>query len=58
MKRKIEVMELKPDRNMDSVKCKCGFRNLFNKNMVEQNEQGQRVIYCSRCHREVVLRKK
>lgn len=51
-------MELKPDRNCTSVKCKCGFRNLFNKNMVEQNEQGQRVIICEKCNREIVLRKK
>lgn len=50
-------MELKPDRNCTSVKCKCGFRNLFNKNMVEQNELGQRVIYCGKCNREIVLRK-
>lgn len=46
------------DRNKDSVKCKCGKRCLFNKNEVELNEIGQRVIYCGYCNRQIILKKK
>lgn len=45
-------------RNCTSVKCKCGFRNLFNKNDVGTNQLGQRVIICDKCSKSIILRKK
>mgnify|MGYP001427347112 FL=1 len=45
-------------RNCTSVKCKCGFRNLFHKNDVETNELGQRIIVCDKCNKVIILKKK
>ena len=45
-------------RNCDSVRCKCGFRQLFNKNEVETNEMGQRYIVCDKCNKIIILKRK
>lgn len=57
-KEKGEEVRLDSKRNCDSVKCKCGFRQLFHKDEVSTNEKSQRYIVCDKCHKEIILRKK
>ncbi len=44
-------------RNCVSVKCKCKNRQLFHKDEVEVNENGQRYIICEKCGKKIILKR-